>query len=132
MANFKGSDKLVDSQYLYNNLKNFDERREKKVHEKLFEKVAEIPAHYELAETQDGSTPNSKIIVTDGTLTNSDTEIELSNVTPLKDGETWSPIVGEYVVYIDVVPESEKEIYLKASTLDKEDTDLDLSTLDII
>ena len=129
MANFKGSDKLVDSQYLYNNLKNFDERREKKIHEKLFEKVAEIPAHYELAKTQDGSTPNSKIIVTDGTLTNSDTEVELATVQGAilaEDVHVYA--VGEYVVYIDVVPESEKEIYLKASNLVKEDTDLDFST----
>ena len=129
MANFKGSDKLVDSQYLYNNLKNFDTRREEKLHNSLYEKIAEIPAHYELAETQDGSTPNSKIIVTDGTLTNADTEVELSTVQGAILAEDLHVYAsGEYVVYIDVVPASEKEIYLKASNLVKEDTDLDFST----
>ena len=129
MANFKGSDKLVNSSYLYNQLKNFDIRREEKLHNSLFKKVAEIPAHYELAETQDASTPNSKIIVIDGTLTNSDTEVELATVQgSISAEDVHVYVVGEYVVYVDVVPESEKEIYLKASNLVKEDTDLDFST----
>ena len=129
MANFKGSDKLVNSSYLYNQLKNFDIRREEKLHNSLFKKVAEIPAHYELAETQDASTPNSKIIVIDGTLTNSDTEVELATVQgSILAEDVHVYVVGEYVVYVDVVPESEKEIYLKASNLVKEDTDLDFST----
>ena len=129
MANFKGSDKLVNSSYFYNQLKNFDIRREEKLHNSLFKKVAEIPAHYELAETQDASTPNSKIIVIDGTLTNSDTEVELATVQgSILAEDVHVYVVGEYVVYVDVVPESEKEIYLKASNLVKEDTDLDFST----
>ena len=129
MANFKGSDKLVNSSYLYNQLKNFDIRREEKLHNSLFKKVAEIPAHYELAETQDASTPNSKIIVIDGTLTNSDTEVELATVQgSILAEDVHVYVVGEYVVYVDVVPESEKEIYLKASNLVKEDADLDFST----
>ena len=132
MADYVGSsEKLVDSEYLYKQFKNFDIRREQKVHSKLWETIPEIPEHYILANPQDGSV--GLVIVTDGTISNPDTEVELATVTgKILPDDLHSYQVGEYVVLIPVVPESEKEIYLKAADLDKEDEDLDLSTFDNI
>ena len=132
MADYKGNqEKIVDSSYLYKQFKNFDIRREQKVHSKLWETIPEIPEHYILANPQDGSV--GLVIVTDGTISNPDTEVELATVTgKILPDDLHSYQVGEYVVLIPVVPESEKEIYLKASNLDKEDEDLDLSTFDDI
>ena len=60
-------------------------------------------------------------------------EVELATVTgKILPDDLHSYQVGEYVVLIPVVPESEKEIYLKASNLNMEDEDLDLSTFDAI
>ena len=132
MADYKGNqEKLVDSEYLYKQFKNFDARREQKVHSKLWETIPEIPEHYILADPQDGSV--GLVIVTDGTISNPDTEVELATVTgKILPDDLHSYQVGEYVVLVPIVPESEKEIYLKASNLDMEDEDLDLSTFDNI
>ena len=132
MADYKGDqEKLVDSSYLYKQFKNFDIRREQKVHSKLWETIPEIPEHYILANPQDGSV--GLVIVTDGTISNPDTEVELATVTgKILPDDLHSYQVGEYVVLVPIVPESEKEIYLKAADLDVEDEDLDLSTFDDI
>lgn len=55
-----------------------------KIHDALYTTIPEIPAHYELS---DSSTSGALVIVADGALSNPDTEIELSSVTPLLDGE---------------------------------------------
>ena len=130
MAGYVGnSEKIIDSSYLYKQFQNFDTRREQKVHSKLWETIPEIPEHYILANPQDGSV--GLVIVTDGTISNPDTEVELATVTgKILPDDLHSYQVGEYVVLIPVVPESEKEIYLKAADLDFEDVDLDLSTFD--
>ena len=123
MAGYVGnSDKIIDSAYLYSQSQNFDKTRESKLDEALF---ITTPEHYE---QNDGSDPSALEIVADGTsITGS--QIEVSNVTPLKDGDLWTPSIGEYAV---LVAEVKKDIYLKASTLNKEDTDLDLDTFDTI
>ena len=130
MADYKGNqEKLVSSEYLYKQFKNFDTRREQKVHSKLWETIPEIPEHYILANPQDGSV--GLVIVTDGTISNPDTEVELATVTgKILPDDLHSYQVGEYVVLVPIVPESEKEIYLKQADLDVEDEDLDLSTFD--
>ena len=121
MAGYVGnSEKIIDSAYLYSQFQNFDKRRESKLDEALF---ITTPEHYK---QDDGSDPSALEIVADGTGIVGN-QIEQSNVTPLKDGDLWSPQIGEYAV---LVAEVKKDIYLKATTLNKEDTDLDLSTFD--
>ena len=121
MADYKGNqEKLVDSAYLYKQFKNFDTRRADKLDKALF---ITTPEHYE---QNDGSDPSALEIIADGTGVVG-SQIEQSNVSPLKDGDLWTPSIGEYAV---LVAEKKEDIYLKASTLSKEDVDLDLSTFD--
>ena len=123
MAGYVGnSEKIVDSAYLYSQFQNFDKRRESKLDEALF---ITTPEHYE---QNDGSDPSALEIIADGTGVVGN-QIEVSNVTPLKDGDLWTPSIGEYAV---LVAEVKKDIYLKSSTLSKEDKDLDLDTFDAI
>ena len=123
MADYKGDlEKIVSSEYLYKQFKNFDTRRADKLDKALF---ITTPEHYE---QNDGSDPSALEIVADGTGIVGN-QIEQSNVTPLKDGDLWSPQIGEYAV---LVAEKKEDIYLKSSTLSKEDEDLDLSTFDDI
>ena len=120
MADYVGSERLVDSAYLYRQFQNYDVRRESKLDEALF---ITTPEHYE---QNDGGDPSALEIVADGTsITGS--QIEVSNVTPLKDGDLWTPSIGEYAV---LVAEKKEDIYLKKATLNVEDEDLDLSTFD--
>ena len=52
MSGFIGSEKIVTSEYLAKQMKNYDIRREEKLHDSLYEEVPEvppIPEHYELA-----------------------------------------------------------------------------------
>ena len=132
MADYVGSqEKIVTSDYLFRQFQNYDVRREQKVHSKLWETIPEIPEHYILANPQDGSV--GLVIVTDGTISNPDTEVELATVTgKILPDDLHSYQVGEYVVLVPIVPESEKEIYLKQADLNMEDEDLDLSTFDNI
>ena len=122
MADYVGADKLVTSDYLFRQFQNYDVRRADKLDQALF---ITTPEHYEQS---DSGNPSALEIVADGTsITGS--QIEVSNVTPLKDGDLWTPSIGEYAV---LVAEVKKDIYLKSSTLSKEDADLDLSTFDAI
>ena len=123
MADYKGNqEKLVDSSYLYKQFKNFDIRRADKLDKALF---ITTPEHYE---QNDGSDPSALEIIADGTGVVGN-QIEVSNVTPLKDGDLWTPSIGEYAV---LVAEKKEDIYLKKATLNVEDEDLDLSTFDDI
>ena len=131
MADYKGDkNKLVESDYLYKQFKNFDTRRAEKLDKALFINHEAVEEHYELASAQDGS---EGLLIVDPTVSNSDTEILLSDVqAKILPDDVHVYATGEYVVLIPKVEAYKEEIYLKASTLDKEDTDLDLSTLDII
>ena len=99
----------------------------KGVHGALYITVPEVPAHYEQANMGD---LGALEIVADGSVTSSSTQIAISDVTPLKDGETWSPSIGEYAVLVALVPESEKEKYAKESDIQFEDSLLDLDKFD--
>ena len=112
---YTGSQKLVTSEVLAENFVEFNKLREKKVHKQLW-----TEAYYELASVQDGS--EGKLVVSDGTVSSPDTQIQISDVTPTKSGYTVQ--LGEYVVYVD-----EKEIYMKEADLQK---DTDLLDFDII
>ena len=123
MAGYVGnSEKIVDSAYLYSQFQNFDKRRESKLDEALF---ITTPEHYK---QDDGSDPSALEIIADGTGVVGN-QIEVSNVTPLKDGDLWTPSIGEYAV---LVAEVKEDVYLKKATLNMEDEDLDLSTFDNI
>ena len=123
MADYKGNqEKLVDSAFLYKQFKNFDTRRADKLDKALF---ITTPEHYK---QDDGSDPSALEIVADGTGIVGN-QIEQSDVTPLKDGDLWSPSIGEYAV---LVAEVKEDVYLKKATLNMEDEDLDLSTFDNI
>ena len=78
----------------------------------LYTTIPEIPAHYELS---DSSTSGALVIVADGALSNPDTEIELSSVTPLLDGDDHLYAIGEYVIYVNTVNSKTEEIYRKVS-----------------
>ena len=78
----------------------------------LYTTTPEIPAHYKLV---DSATDGALVIVDDGTLSNPNTEIELSSVTPVLDGDDHIYAIGEYVVYIDTVASKIVEVYRKAS-----------------
>ena len=112
--NYKGSSKLVDSDYLYRALKSEDKRRADKLDKALF---TTIPAHYEKT---DNTNPNALEVIADGTGASS-TQIELSNVTPVLD--SYAPSVGDYVVFVD---ETKEDIYLKQADLIMETEELDL------
>ena len=116
MAGYVGnSEKIIDSAYLYSQFQNFDKRREQKLKDSLY-----TPEHYEFNDVDGALT-----IVDDG-LATLDTEVEISVVkSKLLEDDVHVYQIGEKV---DLIPET--EVYLKASTLSKEDEDLDLDTLD--
>ena len=123
---YTGSEKLVTSDILYQNMKNFDARREQKVHDQLYVQIPEVEAHYEEAQSGDSGALE---IIDDSSSVIGD-QIKISDVTPVKDG--YVPSIGGYTVLIPLVPASEKEKYLKQADLNMEDEDLDLSTFDDI
>ena len=93
--NYKGSSKLVDSNYLYRTLKAEDQRVNKKLHDVLYLDHETVPMHYTGSSMgEDGAL----IIVADGTLVDSSSEVEEStvNANKLPDDLTVYNI-GDYV-----------------------------------
>ena len=129
MAGYKGSQgKLVDSDYLYRTLKAEDDRRNKKLHDSLFVDYKTVPMHY-IASVM--GEEGALIIVADGTLVDSSTEVEESTVNANKlpdDLTTYN--VGDYVKKVEEVPAHSEEIYLRAATLNIEDELIDVTTFD--
>ena len=128
---YKGSqDKLVNSDYLYKTLKQEDDRRAKKLHNSLFIDHEAVPMHYVSSSMGE---VGALIIVTDGTLSDSSTQVEESTVNANKLPDDLTIFnVGDYVKKIDLVEAYSEEIYLKASTMDYEKDLLDLDTYDTI
>ena len=105
--NYKGSEKLVDSSNLYENLKNFDDRRQKKLDKELRKKVT-IPEHYALCKS---STPNALKIVE--TVSDSLTEITLADVqSKVLPSDYHSYKLNEYVVLVAKEVNKEVTIYV--------------------
>ena len=122
--NYKGSSRLVSSDYLYRTLKAEDDRRNKKLHDSLFVDYKTVPMHYIASSMgEDGAL----VIVADGTLVNGDTEVEEStvNANKLPDDLTVYGI-GDYVKKVEEVPAYSEEIYLKQADLIMETEELDL------
>ena len=98
------------------------------VHGKLWEEktrvVVDTPEHYELATLQDGT--EGLLIVDDGTLTDIDSQVELSNVQgKILDTDTHSYVSGEYVNLVAEVNHEEtyeEEIYAKKSEIPEGNT----------
>ena len=128
---YKGdAKKLVNSDYLYKTLKGYDTRRAKKLHDSLFIDHEAVPMHYVASSMGE---VGALIIVTDGTVSDSSTQVEESTVNANKLPEDLSVYnVGDYVKKIDLVEAYSEEIYLKASTMDYEKDLLDLDTFDTI
>ena len=126
--NYKGSSKLVTSSYLYETLYAEDQRVNKKLHNALYIDHKTTPMHYIASSMgEDGAL----IIVADGALVDSSTEIEESTVNANKlpdDLTTYN--VGDYVKKVEEVPAHSEEIYLRAATLNIEDELIDVSTFD--
>ena len=130
MANgYKGDvARLVSSEYLYRTLKAEDDRRNKKLHNALYVDHATVPMHY-IASVM--GEEGALVIVANGALVDSSTEIEESTVNANKlpdDLTTYN--VGDYVKKVEEVPAHSEEIYLRAATLNIEDELIDVSTFD--
>ena len=128
---YKGdAKKLVNSDYLYKNLKALDTRRTKKLHDSLFIDHEAVPMHYEASSMGE---VGALIIVTDGSVSDSSTQVEESTVNANKLPDDLTVYnVGDYVKKIELVEAYSEEIYLKASTMDYETDLLDLDTYDTI
>ena len=125
MAGYQGTQgKLVDSDYLYRTLKAEDDRRNKKLHDSLYVDHAKVPMHYiASAMGEEGAL----VIVANGTLVDSSSEVEESTVNANKlpdDLTTYN--VGEYVKKVEEVPAYSEDIYLKQADLIMETEELDL------
>ena len=131
----------------YNNIElvpEVDETNKKNVitvgnlHSKLWveknKEVIDTPEHYELASVQDGS--EGLKIVDNGSLTDVDKEIQLSDVqSKLLDTDSHSYVSGEYV---NLIPETshtetyEESIYLPRSEAPEGSTTMSVQRLDEI
>lgn len=122
--NYRGSSKLVNSEYLFKMLHEEDQRRNKKLHDALYIDHKTVPMHYIASSMgEDGSL----IIVADGTLVDSSSEVEETtvNANKLPDDLTVYNI-GDYVKKVEEVPAYSEEIYLKQADLIMETEELDL------
>ena len=128
---YKGdAEKLVNSDYLYKNLKALDTRRAKKLHDSLFIDHEAVPMHYVASSMGEAG---ALIIVTDGSVSDSSTQVEESTVNANKLPDDLTIFnVGDYVKKVELVEAYSEEIYLKSSTMDYEKDLLDLDTFDTI
>lgn len=113
--NYKGSKKLVNSENLYENLKNLDTRRQEKLHSSLFHNetitVVDQEENYAICTSSD---MNALEVVDDSIATPVDGQVALSIV------QAFVPTaqVGEYYQHIEKIEhdeEIEKETYRKAN-----------------
>ena len=83
----------------------------KGVYKELYTTVPKVPMYYKLADKQDGT--EGLIIVTDGTLSDGDTQVEESTVNAKKaDGDLTTYTVGQYILKVEEVPEHDVTIYI--------------------
>ena len=122
--NYKGSNKIVDSQGLYENLKNLDSRRQEKLHSSLYHNetitVVDQEENYIACTSSD---LNALEVINDSIATPVDGQVALSVV------QTFVPAaqVGEYYQHIEKI-EHDEEIE-KTTFMPREET-YDRSTID--
>ena len=91
------TDKTVTSDYVYKTLSDIIPKLHVKTQDELYHEIYEYTtAYYELSSV---GTDGALEIVADGTSPLTDTQIEESNVTPIKEGQTVA--VGDYVILVE-------------------------------
>ena len=129
MANYKGSNKIVNSKYLYDVLKVEDDRRNTKLYDALHvEKtkiVIDTPAYYSVCTSSDDGALNVVTVVTD-----SSTQILLNDINTQTTPEDLSILTGDGTEYVKHIAEvnheeayDEEKYMLKDNTYDKETID---------
>ena len=109
----------------YNNIKLFstpqdldDVIKMQQLWEEKFIQVVDIPEHYELVNS---ITNGAKVIVADGSLTDADTEIELSTVNEkLLETDSHVYTEGEYIKLVEATTHNEivrEEIYARKESI---------------
>lgn len=111
-TNYKGDkNKLVSSDYLYNQLKNLDNRHNDKLHDTLYvektETIIDTPAYYSVCQSTDDGALNVVTVVTD-----SSTQIALDDIIGQTTPEDLSGLTGDGTEYVKYVAEvSHEETY---------------------
>ena len=91
------TDKTVTSDYVYKTLSDIIPKLHAKTQDELYHEIYEYTtAYYELSSV---GTDGALEVVTDGTSPLTDTQIEESNVAPIKEGQTIT--VGDYVILVE-------------------------------
>lgn len=129
MANYKGSNKIVNSKYLYDVLKVEDDRRNTKLYDALHvektKTVVDTPAYYSVCQSTDDGALNVVTMVTD-----SSTQIALNDINTQTTPENLSTLTGDGTEYVKHIAEvnheetyDEEKYMLKDNTYDKETID---------
>ena len=122
MANYKGSNKIVNSKYLYDVLKVEDDRRNTKLYDALHvektETVIDTPAYYSVCTSSDDGALNVVTVVTDGA-----TQILLDDIKVQTTPEDLSTLTGDGTEYVKYIAEvSHEETYDEEKYAIKDDT----------
>ena len=120
---YKGEQGLfVDSQNLYENLKNLDNRRNEKLHDSLYvtktKTVIDTPAYYSVCQSTDTGALNVVTVVTDGA-----TQILLNDINTQTTPEDLSTLTGDGTEYVKHIAEvNHEETYDEEKYALKDDT----------
>ena len=122
MANYKGSNKIVNSKYLYDVLKVEDDRRNTKLYDALHvektKTVIDTPAYYSVCTSSDDGALNVVTVVTD-----SSTQIALDDIIGQTTPEDLSTLTGDGTEYVKYIAEvNHEETYDEEKYAIKDDT----------
>ena len=122
MANYKGSNKIVNSKYLYDVLKVEDDRRNTKLYDALHvektKTVIDTPAYYSVCTSSDDGALNVVTVVTDGA-----TQILLDDINTQTTPEDLSTLTGDGTEYVKHIAEvNHEETYDEEKYAIKDDT----------
>lgn len=122
MANYKGSNKIVNSKYLYDVLKVEDDRRNTKLYDALHvektQTVIDTPAYYSVCTSSDDGALNVVTVVAD-----SSTQIALDDIIGQIAPEDLSTLTGDGTEYVKYIAEvNHEETYDEEKYAIKDDT----------
>ena len=123
LTNYKGDkNKLVSSDYLYNQLKNLDNRHNDKLHDTLYvektKTVIDTPAYYSVCTSSDDGALNVVTVVAD-----SSTQIALDDINTQTTPEDLSTLTGDGTEYVKHIAEvNHEEAYDEEKYAIKDDT----------